>query len=98
VLITNKKVQGYLVADLSTRALGIDEAYVPTTTTTHPGPASRSIFVIKKVDKADMFGSDDIIRYGQKIKIEVNPYLHKKPLVLSSIPLCPTVYSPVTHK
>jgi hypothetical protein len=98
VLITNKKVQGYLVADLSTKALGIDEAYVPTTTTTHPGPASRSIFVIKKVEKSDIFGSDDIIRYGQKVRIEMNPYIHRKTLLLSSTPLCPTIYSPVTHK
>lgn len=72
MIITNKKVQGYVVADLSTKALGIDEAYIPTTTTNHPGPVARSIFVIRKAEKADMFGSDDIIRYGQKVKIEVN--------------------------
>lgn len=72
VIITNKKVQGYVVADLSTKALGIDEAYIPTTTPNHPGPVARSVFVIRKAEKADMFGSDDIIRYGQKVKIEVN--------------------------
>ena len=84
VLITNKKLQGYMVADLSTKALGIDEAYVPTVTTTHPGPMSRSIFVIKRVEKSDIFGSDEIIRYGQKVRIEVNPYIHRKTLYLSS--------------
>lgn len=72
VIITNKKVQSYVVADLSTKALGIDEAYIPTATPNHPGPVARSIFVIRKAEKADMFGSDDIIRYGQKVKIEVN--------------------------
>lgn len=98
VLITNKKVQGYMVADLSTKALGIDEAYIPTTTTQHPGPVSRSIFVIKKAEKSDIFGSDEIIRYGQKVFIEVNPHLHRKSLFLSSVALCPTVYSPVSGK
>jgi hypothetical protein len=98
VLITNKKLQGYMVADLSTKAHGVDEAYVPTVTTTHPGPQSRSIFLIKKVEQSDIFGSDEIIRYGQKVRIEVNPYLHRKTLYLSSTPLSPTVYSPVSSK
>ena len=50
------------------------------------------MFVIKKVDKSD----GDLVRYGDKVKIEVNPYLHKKTLWLSSSPISPTVYSPVT--
>jgi len=73
-----------MVADLSTKAHGIDEAYVPTVTTNHPGPISRSIFVIRKTEKSDIFGSDDIIRYGQKVRIEMNPYIHRKTLYLSS--------------
>lgn len=87
-----------MVADLGTKALGPDEAYIPTITSNHPGPITRSVFVIRKVEKADMFGSDDIIRYGQKVRIEVNPYLHRKPLSLSSQHLSPTVYSPVSGK
>ena len=87
-----------MVADLSTKAQGVDEAYVPSITTNHPGPISRSIFIIKKVEQSDMFGSDEIIRYGQKVRIEVNPHIHRKTLYLSSSPLSPTVYSPVTHK
>ena len=64
MLITNKKTMGYLVADIGTKTLGSDESYLPTTTQNHPGPVTRSIFVLKKVDKVDVFGSDDIIRYG----------------------------------
>lgn len=64
VILSNKKTQGYLVTDIGTRALGPDEAYIPTVTPNHPGPVTRSVFVIRKVDKADMFGSDNIIRYG----------------------------------
>lgn len=96
-MITNKKTQGYMVVDIGTKALGIDEAYIPTIAKQHPGPVSRSIFIIRKVDKTDVFGSDDIIRYGQKIKIEVNPYLHKRTLWLSSTPIGPNSYSPVTQ-
>lgn len=68
-----------------------------TSTPQHPGPVTRSIFVIKRAEAVDVFGSDNIIRYGQKIKIEVNPYLHRKTLWLSSQPLGPTCYSPVSR-
>ena len=57
-----------------------------TTTKENPGPVTRSIFVIKKAEAFDMFGSDNIIRYGQKVIIESNPYIFKKPLYLSSNP------------
>ena len=50
----------------------MNEAYMLTTTKEHPGPIKRSIFVIKKAEKFDMFGSDNIIRYGQKVIIESN--------------------------
>ena len=86
------------MADIGKRALGFDEAFTPTVAQQHPGPVTRSIFVIKKVDKVDVFGSDNIIRYGQKVKIEVNPYLYRKTLWLSSSPISPSVYSPVTSQ
>jgi hypothetical protein len=78
VMITNKKTKGYMVVDLGSKAQGFDEAFLPTVAQQHPGPISRSIFVIKKAEKADIFGSDNIIRYGQKVKIEVNPYLYRR--------------------
>lgn len=45
-----------------------------------------------------MFGSDNIIRYGQKVIIESNPYIFKKPLYLSSTPHGPQTYSPISRK
>jgi len=45
-----------------------------------------------------MFGSDNIIRYGQKIKIEANPYLFRKTLFVSSTPLSALAYSPESRK
>jgi hypothetical protein len=93
-MITNKKTQGYMVVDIGKRALGFDEAFVPTIAPQHPGPVTRAMFVIKKVDKSD----GDLVRYGDKVKIEVNPYLHKKTLWLTSSPISPTIYSPVTSQ
>jgi hypothetical protein len=86
-----------LVADIGKRTAGLEEAYIATTTPNHPGPVSRSIFVIKKAEKVDIFGNDDIVRFGQKVKIEVNPYLFRKTLYLNSLPLGPNTYSPVTR-
>jgi hypothetical protein len=96
-MITNKKTQGYLVMDIGTRASGLEESYQVTTTAQQPGPISRSIFVIRREEKVDFFGSDDIIRYGQKVKIESNPHLFRKPLYLSSSPLMPNIHSPVSR-
>lgn len=73
-----------MVADIGVKTMSLEESYQLTTTQQHPGPVTRSIFVIKKAEEMDIFGKDDIIRYGQKVKIEVNPYLFRKPLWLSS--------------
>lgn len=93
----NKKTNGYLVMDIGDRASGLDEAYMVTTTAQPPGPITRSVFVIKKEEPMDVYGSDNIIRYGQKVKIESNPYLFRKPLYLSSQPLKPNIHSPVSR-
>lgn len=64
VLITNKKTQGYLVADIGSKTMNLEESYMVNTTPNHPGPVSRSIFVIKKAEEMDIFGNDNIVRYG----------------------------------
>jgi hypothetical protein len=64
ILITNKKTQGYLVTDIGDKTANLDEAFMVTTTPKHPGPITRSVFVIKKEEASDVYGSDNIIRYG----------------------------------
>jgi len=64
VLVTNKKTQGYLVADIGNKTVSLEESYMATTTPQHPGPVTRSIFVLKKAEEVDLYGKDDIIRYG----------------------------------
>jgi hypothetical protein len=56
------------------------------------------VFCVKKCEKADMFGSDDIVRYGQKVKIEVNPHIFRKTLYVSSTPLSALAFSPESRK
>ena len=81
-----KATEGTLVMDIADKLQQVNEAYMVTTTKEEQGPITRSIFVIKKAEKFDMFGSDNIVRYGQKVIIESNPYIFKKPLYLSSNP------------
>jgi len=62
------------------------EAYNVTSTSQgqNPGPMTRSVFKLTRVEARDIFGDDEFIRYGQKLRIEANDYLHRKGLQLSS--------------
>ena len=93
-----KATGGTLVMDIDDKLKQVNEAYMLTTTKEDPGPVTRSVFVIKKAEKFDIFGSDNIVRYGQKVILESNPYIFKKPLYLSSTPQGPQSYSPVSRK
>jgi hypothetical protein len=96
-MLKNKKTEGFLVFNTSDKQVGLPESYILTTTKVNPGPVARSIFVLKRAEKFDIFGSDDIIRYGQKLKIEANPHAFRRPLYLSSTPKGTAVYSPVSR-
>jgi hypothetical protein len=63
-MFKNKKTDGFLVYNLKDKQPGLAESYMVTTTKTNPGPVARSIFIINRVDRADAYGSDDVIRYG----------------------------------
>lgn len=64
----------------------MDEAYRLHTSVNHSGPVCRNTFQIVRVEKADVFGSDSVIRFGQKVKIQANSHLHAKKLYLGSMP------------
>lgn len=97
VMFKNKKTDGFLVYNLQDRQPGISESYVVTTTKVNPGPVARSIFIIKRLERVDLYGSDDIIRYGQKVRLEASPHAFRKALYLSSTSKGLQVYSPVTR-
>lgn len=54
--------------------------------------------MLNRAEKQDIFGSDDIIRYGQKVKIEMNPYIYRKKLYVGSTPQNSQCYSPESRK
>ena len=97
-MLKNKKTSGWLAMNTNDRCPGPEERYMCTTTTDQGvGPISRAVFKIVRVEDMDIFGSDNIVRYGQKIRIESNPYAFRKPLLLSSTPKDQNIYSPVSR-
>lgn len=81
-MLFNKQTNGYLVFDMSDRITSHDEAYACTTTDKDIGPCARSVLTLSKAE--DDGAGDNVIRYGQKIKFESNPYIYSKPLYLHS--------------
>lgn len=56
------------------------------------------MFQIKRVDNVDLFGSDEFVRYGQKVRLCSSSYFFRKPLALASYTQTGTVASAVTQK
>ena len=54
-------------------------------------PTISSVFILQKAEK-DFF-TDDLIHYGQKIRLAVNPRLSKNPLLLHSSPITGAKYA-----
>ena len=86
--------------DIGDRVPNVEEGYQVTTTSVgqNPGPMTRSVFTLKREDTADMFGDDEYIRYGQKVRIASSDYLFRKALSLSSAKHSPTICAPVSGK
>jgi hypothetical protein len=95
IMLFNEKTEAYLVSDIKDRLGGVEEGYMVTTSKT-AFPCARSVFVLKKFEK-DLF-TDDIIHYGQKIQIQINPLYTSKELYLHSCPLSPGRASKISRK
>ena len=91
VMLLNKMTNGFLVFDMSDKITSHDEAYACTTTDKDIGPVARAVFIISKAEQ-DAF-QDNILRYGQKIKLESNPYIYGKKLYLHSCQVSPQFYA-----
>ena len=74
VMIQNAQTEGWLVMDTGDKVPNVEEAYNITSTSRgqNPGPMTRSIYQLCRVDDVDMFGSDEFIRFGQKVRILSN--------------------------
>jgi len=63
-MLKNKLVDGVLVVDLGTKQNNIDESYRLNTSKIQNTPVTRNIYQLMRVEKEDIFGCDDIIRFG----------------------------------
>ena len=50
-----------------------------------------------RYEEADIFGTDSVIRFGQKVKIQANEYLYKKTLNVGSTPKSMNIMSSVSR-
>lgn len=81
-MMMNKQTNGFLVFDMDDRITTYcDESYACTTTTKEVGPCGRSVISIVKVKDGE---GDDLVRYGQDVRLMTNPYIFHKPLYLHS--------------
>ena len=61
------------------------------------GPCSRNVFTLCRVEAQDVFGADDIVRYGQKVRLQSNCHLYKKKLAVGSMPHGPAAHAALSH-
>lgn len=87
-MIQSKKCNGYLVIDIGDKIISNEEEYAVAVTPNNVGPITRSIFVIERVSEKDGY-KDDLIYYGQPIRLRSNDLLFKKLLYLRSLPVNP---------
>lgn len=90
-MLQNKMTNGFLVCDMSDKITAHDEAYACTTTDKNIGPCARSIYILTKAE--DDGAPDNVIRYGQKVKFEANPYILGKKLYLHSCMISPQFFA-----
>jgi len=97
LMLLNKETDGFLVTDIYDLIPGNDEAY-NCYTDKNANPTARSVFIIKKYAKEQDLFQDDIVRYGQKIQIQVNPLLSNKELFLHSCHITPNHVAKFSRK
>jgi hypothetical protein len=76
-----------LVIDVGDRITSQDEAYAVTTNSKGIGPLTRSVFVVARFDENDGF-SDDVVHYGQKIRIQSNSLIFPKQVLCDKSLIC----------
>ena len=87
-MVLNKKTEGFLVFDMGDKITTHDEAYASTTSKKAKTPSARNIFVLTKGEDDDEY-DDDVIHYGQKIRIQANKFMTGKNFYLHSCQISP---------
>ena len=95
VMLKNSLTQGWLVCDMSDRITSNDEAYAVTTTEKAVGACARSVVHIVRGETQAIGApaNDDMVRYGQAIRLQSNEFICNKPLYLSSQPVSPLAFA-----
>jgi hypothetical protein len=88
----NKKTEGYLVFDMGDKISTHDEAYATTTSKKASTASARNIFVIQKGDDDEDY-PDELVRYGQRIRLQANKFMTGKNLYLHSCQISPLCYA-----
>ena len=67
-MLQNANTEGWMVMDIGDRVPNLEsvEGYNVSSTSKgqNPGPMTRSVYNLKRVENIDMFGSDEFMRYG----------------------------------
>lgn len=94
-MLQNVLTNGWLVCDMSDRITSNDEAYAVTTTDKTVGACARSVVHIVRASapKAGTPAGDDMVRYGQEIRLQSNELICNKPLYLASQPVSPLAFA-----
>jgi Ca2+-binding EF-hand superfamily protein len=50
-----------------------------------------------RAEQRDIHGSDSIVRFGQKVRIEANCHLYKKTIAVGSMPHGPSAHAALSH-
>ena len=90
IMLRNNVTGGVLVCDMSDRIVTHDEAYA-VTSSDKVGPCARSVYSVESSTKQT--AADDIVRYGQEVRICANPHICNKPLFLNSCPISPMAFA-----
>jgi len=88
--VKNLLTNGWLVTDLGDKLTGSEEAYAVTTTTSKIGACARSVLILQKANENE---GDELVRYGQDIRLKMNQFLSSKDLYLASQPKTPSVFA-----
>ena len=93
-MLKSSRTNGWLVCDMSDRITSHDEAYAVTTTEKAVGACARSIVhLVRGAANTTGPANDDMIRYGQEVRIQSNEFICNKPLFLASQPVSPLAFA-----
>jgi len=90
-MLKNKQTNGMLAFDSADKITTHDEAYACTTSDKIVGPSARSVLIITKAE--DDGASDNILKYGQKIRFESTGHFIGKKTYLHSCQISPLAFA-----